>query len=440
LYGEKQETNSIIMKNTSLPRRQFLKSSAMIGTLSLMPDYLSGFSSELSTAHTSLPLAEKSIIGAYGPWAAGLVGQPPSLSFRNKQWKSIDKWKKEALSKALELVAPPEIAKTPSCKTEKKYSYDGLDIEELTWQLPYGNKTEAILLKPKGAKGPLPAVLGLHDHGGNKYFGTRKITKTSDDQHPMMVPHQERYYGGRAWANELARQGYVVLVPDSFAFASRRVLFKDMSEIPGGHCATKGLSDDKPERQENIDAYNRWAGEHEHILSKSLFCAGTTWPGVFFSEDKVALDILADRKDVNPERLGCAGLSGGGLRSVYLGGLDTRIKCAISVGFMTTWADFLLNKAYTHTWMTYTPLLPKYLEFPEILSLRAPLPTMTLNNNQDQLFTLSEMQKADGILKQVFAKAGAPANYKGAFYDGLHKFDVAMQEEAFDWFDKWLKA
>jgi len=256
----------------------------------------------------------------------------------------------------------------------------------------------------------------------------------------MMVPHQERYYGGRAWANELARQGYVVLVSDSFAFASRRVLFKDMSEIPGGHCATKGLSDDKLERQENIDAYNRWAGEHEHILSKSLFCAGTTWPGVFLSEDKIALDILANRKDVDSDRLGCAGLSGGGLRSVYLGGLDKRIKCSISVGFMTTWADFLLNKAYTHTWMTYTPLLPKYLEFPEILGLRAPLPTMTLNNNQDQLFTLAEMQKADDIMKQVFNKAGSPENYKGAFYDGLHKFDVAMQQDAFDWFDKWLKA
>jgi hypothetical protein len=63
-----------------------------------------------------------------------------------------------------------------------------------------------------------------------------------------------------------------------------------------------------------------------------------------------------------------------------------------------------------------------------------------MNNNQDQLFTLGEMQKADDILKQVFAKAGAAGNYKGAFYDGLHKFDVPMQEDAFAWFDKWLKA
>jgi len=120
-----------------------------------------------------------------------------------------------------------------------------------------------------------------------------------------------------------------------------------------------------------------------NIMSKSLFCAGTTWPGVFLFEDQCALDVLTARAEVDRERIGCAGLSGGGLRTVYLGGLDHRIKCAVSVGFMSTWSDFLMNKSYTHTWMTYAPLLPKYLDFPEILGLRVPLPTMTLNNNQD---------------------------------------------------------
>jgi hypothetical protein len=134
-----------------------------------------------------------------------------------------------------------------------------------------------------------------------------------------------------------------------------------------------------------FNTYNQWAGEHEHIMAKSLFCAGTTWPGVFLAEDRQALEVLIGRNDVDSEKIGCAGLSGGGLRTVYLGGTDHRVKCAVCVGFMSTWADFLLNKAYTHTWMTYTPLLPKYLEFPEILGLRVPLPTMTLNNSQDGL-------------------------------------------------------
>ena len=158
------------------------------------------------------------------------------------------------------------------------------------------------------------------------------------------------------------------------------------------------------------------------------------------AEDRVALDILCSREDVDAARIGCGGLSGGGMRTVFTGGLDPRIKCAVCVGFMTTWRDFLLNKSFTHTWMTYVPLLPWELDFPEILALRAPLPALVLNDSADFLYTEPEMKRADGILRQVYAKAGAAERYRCSFYPGPHKFDSAMQAEAFDWFDRWLKA
>jgi len=199
-----------------------------------------------------------------------------------------------------------------------------------------------------------------------------------------------------------------------------------------------GLTDENPEDEKNITAYNNWAGEHEHVMAKSLFCAGTTWPGVFFAEDKKALDILCSRDDVDADRIGCGGLSGGGIRTDFMGGLDPRIKCAVTVGFMTTWKDFLLNKSFAHTWMTYVPLLPKELDFPEILGLRIPLATLVLNDENDWLYTLPEMKKADNILREIYKKAHAEDHYKCSYYPGPHKFDKKMQAEAFDWFDKWL--
>ena len=99
----------------------------------------------------------------------------------------------------------------------------------------------------------------------------------------------------------------------------------------------------------------------------------------------------------------------------------------------------MLNKSYTHTWMTYAPLLPKYLDFPEVLGLRVPLPTMTLSCKDDALYTLPEMKRADQILQDVYAKAGAAERYRGRFYEGGHKFDQQMQRDAFDWCDRWLK-
>ena len=376
-----------------------------------------------------------SIIGQYGKWATSLINNKlPSFSFRGKEWSNLNTWRASAKKRLTERLAIPDIGGIPEVKVKRQYAYDGLHIEELTWQLPYGRPTEAILLKPLNAKGPLPGILAFHDHAGNKYFGTRKITRTADDQHPLMKEHQQNYYENAAWANEIARRGYVVLVSDAFPFASRRVMMQDVPEHLRG-----GLTDQDPENHENIKAYNDWAGEHEHIMAKSLFSAGTTWPGVFFAEDRKALDVLCARKDVDASKIGCGGLSGGGMRTVFMGGLDPRIKCAVCVGFMTTWKDFIVDKSFTHTWMTYVPVLPNELEFPEILGLRTPMPTLVLNDEDDSLYTLPEMKKADAILREVYKKAKAEDRYACSYHPGPHKFDAKMQAEAFEWFDRWLK-
>lgn len=376
-----------------------------------------------------------SLIGAYGEWAASLIDNDlPSLSYRRSEWTDLESWKIAAMERITDRLAIPDIGGVPEVTVTKQYIYDGLHVEELSWQLPYGRPTEAILLKPVNAEEPLPGILALHDHAGHKYFGKRKITRTSDVQHPLMEAHQQKHYDNLAWANEVAKRGYAVLVPDAFPFASRRVLLKDVPEY-----FRKGLSDDDPERTENILEYNQWAGRHESTMAKSLFSAGTTWPGVFFAEDQKALDVLCARDDVDENRIGCGGLSGGGMRTVFMGGLDPRIKCAVCVGFMTTWKDFVLNRSSSHTWMTFVPILPNELDFPEILGLRTPLATLVLNTEEDHLYTIEGMKESDKILKHVFQKAGATEKYRGSFHPGGHKFDRKMQSEAFNWYDRWLK-
>jgi dienelactone hydrolase len=434
------------MMNNS--RRKFLKYAGMAG-LSIagskftkgfapMPDSLPALTDPtacLKNGKMRPKVENLSVIGQYGKWASSLTeNKLPSLSFRRKEWSDLYKWQKAAETRLKERLSIPDIGVAPVVTVNKQYTFDGLQIEELTWNLPYGRPTEAILLKPANATKPLPGILAFHDHGGNKYFGTRKITKTNDVQHPLMSEHQKSYYSGRAWANEIAKRGYVVLVSDAFSFASRRVFMQDVPEN-----LRNGLNDENPEDPKNIQAYNNWASNHESVMAKSLFSAGTTWPGVFLAEDRIALDILSSRKDVDKEKIGCGGLSGGGLRTVFTGGLDKRIKCAVCVGFMTTWKDFAMNKSFTHTWMTYVPLLPNELDFPEILGLRVPLPTLVLNDTDDDLYTVPEMNAADKILREVFKKANAADRYKCSFYPGKHKFDADMQTEAFIWFDKWLK-
>ena len=161
----------------------------------------------------SNPDKQSNMLGSYGPWLAGKVlgNGPAKLSFRTGQWKNINEWRKVARKRLLECIAPVDLGGKPEVKMESQTVYDGLHIEHLSWQLPNGPRSEAVFLKPAGAKGKLPAVLGLHDHAGNKFLGWRKITRTDDKPWEVQANHHKNYYGGVAWAN-----------PDGHAFVRSR--------------------------------------------------------------------------------------------------------------------------------------------------------------------------------------------------------------------------
>jgi dienelactone hydrolase len=156
-------------------------------------------------------------------------------------------------------------------------------------------------------------------------------------------------------------------------------------------------------------------------------------------EDRRALDYLASRPEVDAGRLGCAGLSGGGLRTIYLSGLDPRIRCAVCVGFMSTIGEMLDDKVRMHTWMFHVPHLSALLDLPDIASLHGPQPLMLQCDRDDPLWTLAGQQQADAKLKKIYAAMGAADSYQGMFYPGPHKFDLPMQKDAFEWFDRWLE-
>ncbi len=403
-----------------------------------------------------------SLLGAYGSCIGGLGAEGPGnrgipeYSFLNPEWTDIDSWRREAGRQFATHLLAPKLG-SPRVEITAKRNYDGLIIEELSWSFPCGPVTRAWFLKPENAPGRLPGVLAFHDHGGNKYFGKEKIACADADGHPSLTASRQLYYGGRPWANELAKRGYGVLVHDIFPFGSRKILPSDLpglvvdrmmlppeevrelepKDVRAGRVRTDfNVSDAEP--QTEIDRYNAFAGQHEAIIAKAIFSVGHTWPGFVLAEDTFALDYLCSRADIDPDRLGCSGLSGGGLRTNYLAGSDPRIRCSVTAGFMTTWTDFALHTAYTHTWMIYIPGLPRYMDFPDILSMRAPLPALVLANRQDPLFSVDEVLKAESILKAAWKKAGEQEKFRFSWYDGPHQFNTAMQDEAFTWFDHHL--
>ncbi|WP_345430685.1 hypothetical protein [Actinoallomurus vinaceus] len=118
-------------------------------------------------------------------------------------------------------------------RVERRWSRDGLDGEEVSWSVGYGPRTRAWLLRPAGARGPLPGVLALHGHDAFKYHGKEKIADGPDGVPPGVGELRRAFYGGRPFADAIARDGFTVLVPDMFLWGSRRFPTATMSGSAG---------------------------------------------------------------------------------------------------------------------------------------------------------------------------------------------------------------
>jgi len=384
----------------------------------------------------------KPVMGAYQDLVRGYLqnlGYP--LSFLSDKYTCVEEWRREARGTVRGLLSyePPKIPF--DARIHDEYVNGGVIYRHVSYAQPYGPRTEGYLLRPESGAGAdpetgrFPGILALHDHGGFKYYGKEKISSPKNLP-KIMAEYQGHYYGGRGWAHELALRGYAVFVPDLFLWSSRKIKIDDLPEWYTKEYAGLNAPADSVE---HIEAYNNLCRFMESDVAKTLIEAGTTWPGVMVSDDMRALDFFLSQPYVDPDNIGCGGLSGGGCRTVFLAAMDERVKCSVCVGFMTTAADFALHKVYTHTWMMYLPGLTNLMDFTDLYAVHGKKPTMVMYDADDDLFTPEGMKDADARFRRIFEKMGAPDLYRGHFFPGPHKFDVEMQDIAFDFYDEWLK-
>lgn len=344
----------------------------------------------------------------------------------------------QAVRDALAFAPGPEQAQ--DVRVDGEWEQDGVAGQELSWSVGYGPRTEAWLLRPAGASdAPLPGVVALHDHGGYKYFGKEKVADGPDGMPAVLDDFRHGYYGGRAYANELARQGFAVLVPDTFLWGSRKFPLEVMPDWD-----RRAAGPDHASREEGspeaiaIAAYNAATGPHENTVEKYCRVLGTTLSGVISYEDRVSANYLAGRPDVRAGGIGCVGLSGGGLRSGLLQGTCAQIRAAVVVGMMSTYEGLLDHNIVSHTWMLYPGHWTRFGDWPDLVAGRAPSPLLVQYDREDGLFTMDGMQAADRRLAAHYESVGAAQNYEGQFYDGPHKFDEEMQNAAFAWLARHL--
>jgi len=320
----------------------------------------------------------------------------------------------------------------PRAETHERVDCGDYTREKVSFSTTPDVRVPAYVLVPKRASAsrPAPAIVALHDHGGFYLWGKEKLVAI-DGEHAVLTEFRQRSYAGRSIAIELARRGYVVVVADMFYWGDRRMLLDDDPADWRDRPATI-----TPER---VQAFNARASQNEQLVGRTLYSAGITWPGVMFWDDIRTVDYLLTRPEVDPKRIGCVGLSVGGLRSCHLAALDDRIKAAVVVGWMASFPT-QLQKHIRHT-IGFTKLVPglyREMDYPDVASLAMPSALMVINGSKDSLFEPKGVQTSFDKLTACYKKAGVPEKLKVRLYDTPHEFNAESQAEAWDWSKRWL--
>ena len=336
------------------------------------------------------------------------------MAWGNSGIKDFDKWKQAARGKVLEcMMTPPPAPKSYGLKVLAEERRDGYTARKIEFNLSGFYRVRAYLLVPDG-QGPFPAVNLLHDHGAHLYIGKEKMVRPFADDSLVIADADawvDNIYGGQFMGDYLARHGYVVFSTDAPMWGERG-------------------------RKEGVDR-NKY-----DIIAGNMMMYGRCLSAFMTYDDIASTDFLATLPEVDPKRIACAGCSMGAYRSWMLAALSDKIAVCAAVCWMVT-TDVQMTWKYGRKenggFANCIPGLRQYLDYPHIASIACPKPMLFINGTQDKLFKIPGVEKAFGIMRDVWNSQGAGQNFEAELWPIPHSCGVKAQQRVLEFLDKHLK-
>jgi dienelactone hydrolase len=268
---------------------------------------------------------------------------------------------------------------------------DGYILETLELDLNGIERVPAYFARPEGKTGRLPTVLFNHSHGGDYTVGKEEFIAG------------RRYLQPPDYAKQLTSLGYNALCIDHWAFGGRRV-----------------------------------RGTESAIFKHMLWSGQVMW-GMMVYDSIRALDFLASREEVDPNRIATLGISMGSNMAWWLAALDERVKVCVDICCLTDYQALIETKNLDgHGIYYYVPSLLKHFTSAQINALIAPRPHLALAGTQDKLTPVQGLDRIDAELKRIYAEAGAPDAWKLLRYDQGHFENPDMRQHITAWLGRWL--
>ncbi len=166
--------------------------------------------------------------------------------------------------------------------------------------------------------------------------------------------------------------------------------------------------------------------EHPHTdercrhMSMVALLLGRTLLGERVHDVMRAVSLLETLPEVDAERIGIMGNSGGGTASFYAAALDDRIGAVMPGCSVAPYADSI--GTIDHCSDNYLPGAYVHFDMPDIAGLIAPRPLVLVSGADDPIFPIEATRAAAAHIQRIYYSAGAPGNVRHVVGTGGHRF------------------
>jgi len=335
-------------------------------------------------------------------------------------WKpsaSLSEWKKRAEYVRRQLLVAnglwPMPTKHPlNAVVHGKVDRDDYTVERVILQTADGLYCTGSFYRPKAPpKGKYPAVLCPHGHWANGRFYEQTEAQFQQDLKSKAESLPSGRYPLQARCVQLARMGCVVFLYDMLGYADNGPLTQQL---------VHGFS----KQREDLSSPEKWGLFSAQSELRCLSIVGLqTWNSIR------ALDWISSMDDVDADRIGVTGASGGGTQTFLLGSVDARPAAFFPAVMVST----AMQGGCTCENASYLRVNTGNIEMAALL---APRPLgMTAADD----WTVDLETKGLPELKQHYAMLGVPERVEGKYRPFPHNYNQPSRLMMYEFFNTHLK-
>lgn len=325
---------------------------------------------------------------AFDPVRYGLQlyeSAPLRMTFKPGTRRQTELWQKRLRAKITELLGGfPAKAAPLEAQTLEVRDFPAYRREKFVFQSRPGNYVLGYVLTPKKAQKPATMIcVPGHGRGVDDIVG---IDASGQDR-----TNREGYQ--HDFALQVIDHGMAAVAIEPMAFGCRR------------------------------DDANRKKGLGQSACQPSAGAAlllGQTMIGWRVYDVMRTLDWIATRPELDANRVGLMGISGGGTCTTFATALEPRIKAAMISGYLNTFRDSVMSIA--HCIDNYVPGILNWAEMYDVAALIAPRPLFVESGERDEIFPIAASRASFARVKKVYEVFDAASSIEHETFDEAHSF------------------